>query len=226
MRAAPQKEVPIKRLRDLLALSRSPNIHEAANAKNRLDELLARHGMTEADLVESTTEVASLPQAKEGNQRQELARIIATSRGVAAKTKQHHIAFVGYPEAAKDACQLFCALNNIVEQQAEMPIGQNPAAEYLWRMCFWLGFVEAIQKQLDPEHTVPPEALNVLLQKAAAPPDIERAAQAFGLVREQLSIRKPDSAHQITERFKQLAHDSGFKLGTQIPAPLYRGKRG
>jgi hypothetical protein len=37
------------RLRKLLALARSGNVHEAASARTKADEYMARHGLTEAD---------------------------------------------------------------------------------------------------------------------------------------------------------------------------------
>lgn len=226
MPAAVQK-VPLKRIRDLLALAKSPEPHEAALARKRADELLGRHGLTEADLVESATEVAPLNPGLNGNQREELARVVARSRGVSAKIDRvrANIAFVGYPEAARDARELFCELVNIVEKRCEVQ-GDN-SDRFLWRTCFWLGFVSAVQQQLDPEHAaVPKEALPTILNRASAPADIEHAKQAFEAMRDRLrGTLDSDSAHRFTEHFKTTANDNGWSLGMQITVPGYRGKK-
>lgn len=216
---AQKSDVPVKRIRDLLALTKSPNPHEAARARERATELMRRHGVTEADLVEEAVEVAPLPQGLEGNQRQELARIVALSRGVALQTgPRERIAFKGYPEAAKDARELFCALVSIVEGNCEYTSGYD-SDRFLYRTCFWLGFVEGVQRQLDPEHAfVPPEALPNLLKNAITPPVIERAAQAFNQLANRMSV-------SVAERLKQAAHAGGLEVALRIPIPQYRGKR-
>src|SRR5260221_2242208 len=99
------QNVPLKRIRDLLALSRSPNPHEAALARHRAYDLLGKYGLTENDLVEEATSVAYLSVRIEGNQRTELARVVATSRAVTTGYGLN-IEFKGFPEAAKDAREL------------------------------------------------------------------------------------------------------------------------
>lgn len=222
---AAQQPLPLKRIRSLLATSRDKaNKYEAQVAQTRADELLRRHGLTEADLVEVATEVAPLNPGMDGNQRNELARVVAVSRGVKADCG-HKITFKGFPEAAKDARELFCALVNIVEQRCEI---QGPDSDrLLWRTCFWWGFIAAIQKQLDPEHAkIPKEALASILKHAATPADVQHASEAFNALRSRLeSTLDSGSAQLMAERFKTTAHDNGMALGMQIPVPTYRGKR-
>ncbi len=216
--------MPLKRIRSLLATSRgTANKYEAAVARTRADELLKRHGLTEADVVEQATEVAPLNPGLQGNQRTELARVVAQSRGVTVVSGK--LAFKGYPEAARDARELFCALVRIVEGSSEIS-GQD-SDRLLWRTCFWLGFITAVQKQLDPEHAmVPKEALPALLKNAPAPADVAYAAEAFEAMRSRLeSEHDSASAHLIAERFRTTAHDSGMNLGMSIPIPAYRGKK-
>lgn len=225
MSAVAQK-VPLKRIRSLLASAKdTTNRHEAAVARTRANELLQRHGLTEADVVEKVTEVAPLNPGMNGNQRDELARVVGRSRGVTVDTAGR-IAFVGYPEAAKDARELFCALVNIVEPHCEVQ-GRPSADSFLWRTCFWLGFVAAVQRQLDPEHAaVPKEALPALLKNASTPADVKHAAEAFDAMRDRLqNTLDSASAQAMTEHFKTTAHDNGMALEMQISVPGYRGKK-
>ncbi len=226
--AAQKSNVPLKRLRDLQAMSRSANVHEADTARLRLRELLFRYRITEDDLVEEATEVVNLSPGLDGSQREELARITARSRGVKPFAGSKGVAFRGFPEAAKDARQLFTALLGIVEHNCEHNgLGVLSSTDaFLWRTCFWLGFIEAIQRQTDPEHgAVPKEALAARFSRSLPPPVIERAAQAFNLMSLRYSGLGVDRAYQRAEQFKQQAHDSGFNLGMQIPVPPYKGKR-
>lgn len=214
-------EKHVKRARDLRALTRSSNPHEAEIARARYTELVTRHGISEADLVESSTEYAQLPPGKDGNYRTELARVVANSRDVHAKyNPKQGVAFVGFPEAAKDACQLFCALTNIVESHCEWPGPVARASDsFLWRTCFWLGFIEAIEKQLNPERQITQEALSKIVKKASAPPILQQAADALNDLGRRTG---PDEA----ERFKEAAHKAGLQLGQAVPTLPYRGKRG
>ena len=225
--AAQGRGAPIKRIRDLLALAASANPHEAAIARLRAEELLARYQLTEADLVEKQTYVAELGRAQDGQQRQELGRVVAHSRGVLAEhTADGEMRFTGYAEAARDARDLFVALVRIVDRHVELPTGQPDSERFLWRTCFWLGYVAAIQRQLDPEHaSVPADALKNILQRTQAPPVIERAAQAFSELRGRLQGMGAPDAHFAAEDFKRVAYESGLALGRQVPVPLYRGKR-
>lgn len=225
MAAAAPTNVPLKRIRGLLDLTRSPNEHEAARAREQLDEYLRRYNLTEADLIEKVREVAQ-PQtlALDGNQRQELARIIASSRSVKSMVGRG-IAFEGISEAARDARELFVALTDIVEKNCELAPGNPESDQFLWRTCFWLGYIEAIQHQLEPEHRLPPEALDKLVAAAKAPPVIERAADAFEDYRARHNHMGAAQAHMLAESFKARAHDAGYNLGMQIPVPIYRGKR-
>lgn len=223
MPAALQKS-SLKRIRSLLALTKSPEKHEAARARERADELLGRMGLTEADVVEKATETAPLNPGMDGNQRDELARVVGRSRGVSIDTTGR-VAFTGYPEAAKDARELFCALVGIVEPRCEV---QGPETDrFLWRTCFWLGFVEAVQRQLDPEHaSIPKEALPSLLKSAGKPRDVEKAAQAFEGMRNRLQGDMDSaSAQMLAERYKETAHENGVQLGMQITVPRYKGKK-
>lgn len=219
MSSAAEKHV--KRARDLRALSRSDNPHEAEIARIRYNDLVARHGLSEADLVESSTEYAQLPAGKDGNYRTELARVIALSRGVHARhSPRQGVAFVGFPEAAKDACALFHALVGIVEAHCEWPGPMARTSDgFLWRTCFWLGFIAAIERQLNPERQITQEALNKIVKKAVAPPLLQQAADAL-----------TDLGHRTgfddAERFKENAYNAGLQLGQAVPAVPYRGKRG
>lgn len=135
------------------------------------------------------------------------------------------LAFKGYPEAARDARELFCALTRIVEGGCE--IQGPPGDQFLWRTCFWYGYITAIQKQLDPEHaTIPKEALPALLKHALTPADVKHAAEAFEAMRDRLEgTLDSASAQLLAERFKTTAHDNGMTLGMSIPVPQYRGKK-
>lgn len=210
---------PLKRIRDLLSLARSPEKHEADLARRRADELIRRYGLTEDALIEQATETTSMPTGLNGNQRSELGRIVARSRGVATSSDQNgNHRFVGYPEAARDARELFLALVRIVESHGELS-AQTESDRLLWRTCFWLGFVASVHRQLDPENSiVPREALAAIFKKAQVPRDVEHAAQAFDSLRGR-------SDTSTAERFKQLAYDTGFNLGNSIQVPHYRGKR-
>lgn len=233
MSATTKTDASLKRLRSLLALAKSQNQHEAANAKTRANELLQRYSISEKDLVEKTTEIAPLHPGMDGHQRDELARVISRSRGVTAKIDQQ-IIFTGYPEAAKDARELFCALTRIVETNCELPgpalaLGrqgyQTESDRFLWRTCFWLGFVEAVHRQLDPEHaSIPRQALATILKNTQAPPIIEKALRAFENLRDRLQ-NSPYDAQASAEQFKSAAHDSGFNLGMQNHIPSYKGKK-
>lgn len=223
---AHKRAAPLKRIRDLLSLAKSPNEHEAGLARIRAQELMDKHGIGEADLIETATEVSMLAPPREGAQRLELARVIAHSRNVTTMPVGNgNVSFKGLPEAAKDARDLFSAVTKIVEASTE--IGGVTSDQMLWRTCFWLGFLMAVQQQLDPDHArIPREALPKLLKSTQAPVAIEAAAQAFASLSERLAKDYGvEQAFQAAEMFRETAHQAGMNLGMGVPVPPYKGKR-
>jgi uncharacterized protein DUF2786 len=203
-----QKSAPLKRIRDLLRLAASENIYEAQLARRRADDLMRLYGVVESDVVDKSTEVVRIQDGLDGNQCEELARVIAKSRECTSTNTAGKFTFTGFPEAAKDAKELFCALGRIAEDHAEGPFAFEQD-RFLWRTCFWLGFVASIQRQLDPEHgPVPQAAMGAIVKKSAVPPVIERAAQGLDEKRD-AEIRQP-------------AYAAGLALGDRIPVPTYR----
>ncbi len=204
--------VPLKRIRDLLARAQSPNEHEADTARKFATELMHKHGVSEDDILGAAMDSVELSPDRPGSQRFELARVVAKSRDTVATSSGPAFTFRGYPEAAKDARELFCALVRIVESSCEMSHSADDKDRFLWRMCFWLGFVSGVQKQLDPEHgSVPPEALASIVAKSRVPPDVQRAAEGLDETRDR-EIRQP-------------AFSAGLQLGSMIQVPPYRRKR-
>jgi len=216
MPAEPQPG-PLKKIRDLLRLAQSSNPFEADLAKRRAEELLRKHNLTAADTIEQAVEVAVLPEGLDGNQRVELARQIAKSRGCQTSVRRDGIAFRGYPEAAKDAKELFTALTRIAERYCE-PYGpyHTDNDRFAWRTCFWLGFVAAIQAKLDPEHgRIPDAALATIVSRGSAPAFVERVSQAL------LQEHHPAEADQLRQR----AYAAGVNIANQLSDVRYRNRR-
>lgn len=226
----------------LRALTTSSEPEEADSARRRLGEFLRKHNLTEDDLVEEATETASFMSELDGNQRVELARQVAKSRGCKTTVRRGGIAqsalrpdtlyssqtgtweyrFTGLPDAAKDARQLFSALVNICEGICELPPYGYYGSEsdrFAWRTCFWLGFVASVQQKLDPERggRLPDDAMSRIVSKGMeAPPDfLNRLVN--GLLRE----HRPEEADQL----RKMAYDAGYQYGNSAPALPYRGRR-
>jgi len=207
----------LDRVRKFKAMAASPNEHEADTARRRLNELYRQHNISEGDIIDEATEVAVLGYALDGNQRVELSRQVAKSRGCKTLVKREGIAFTGSPPAAKDSRQLYTALVGIVESNCELSPGQRYTDNdhLAWRTCFWLGYVAAVQRQLDPEHgSTPQEALTTIVQRIgdSAPQLLKRVAD--GLLRD----HSPEEADQ----WRRAAYAAGEQLGVAVPIPAFR----
>jgi len=129
-----------ERIRKLIALSSSPEPNEAARAREEAERLMTRHGLTLADFEDDVVEVADEQRDAE---RQRLAYAVAVSRRCALiVNKRNQIAFRGGAQAAANARNVYQALVSDVNGTSD--IGPNAPAREVWRICFWMGFVDAI----------------------------------------------------------------------------------
>jgi hypothetical protein len=114
------------RLRKLLALARSGNVHEAASAQSRADEYMARHGLTEADAaVTGEDEVVEVSLGSKGFEalwKFKLATVAARSLSCEALGlrvgKRRKVRLVGVRDEVARAAELFRSLEVEVRRVA------------------------------------------------------------------------------------------------------------
>lgn len=128
----------------MIALETSPEPEEAARAREQAERLMEAHGLTRADFEDDVVEIAD---DRRDDLRQRLAIAVSTSRRCAAITnKRGQIAFRGRPGAATAARDLYQALVGGVSAHCE--IGPMDPGRDVWRICYWMGFVDAVIERL------------------------------------------------------------------------------
>jgi hypothetical protein len=147
---------PLSRIRKLLRLARSKNPHEAASAEAAARALMRAHGLSEEDVLESevVTEVVDAKRRSDplDPHREELALVVAMSRGCTAVGNAQGIAIRGTAAAAGEAASLYRDLAEKVERGAEATgkKGSGRSLQEAWVSGFWMGFVGAIGASLRP----------------------------------------------------------------------------
>lgn len=135
-------------MRDLLKLATSPNAHEAALARTRAEELMARNGLTENDIID---DVDALADEKRDPQRAELAAALAIIYGCKVfGSDRGGIAFKGKPAVTAKAVDAYQTIFRMVDRSSRTGIisGSPEPVVDAWRMFFWLGFLEAMWKRV------------------------------------------------------------------------------
>lgn len=135
-------------MRDLLKLATSPNAHEAALARTRAEELMARNGLTEDDIID---DVDALADEKRDPQRTELAAALAIIYGCKVfGSDRGGIAFKGKPAVTAKAVDAYQTIFRMVDRSSRTGIisGSPEPVVDAWRMFFWLGFLEAMWKRV------------------------------------------------------------------------------
>lgn len=196
------RSTAIKRARKLLALAQSPNKHEAASAAESARALMEEYGLSEADVSEAVTEVAE--NSGSNPNRAELGRIVALSRGCSLLiSNSGATAFRGRKEAVKSAAALYRRLA-LAGDVGEIP---PPGYDYgdvnrAWRLCFWFGFLDILDRRLRSADTV-------LKEMAAA----KGAAGPSPMVTDAYNALRAAEGTVDIERLRMEARVAGKRVG-------------
>lgn len=190
------------RIRKLIALSSSPEINEAARAREEADRLMAKHGLSMSDFQDDVVEVVD---ENRNELRQRLALAVSISRRCTEIVNKNKIAFRGHPTNVKSAVKLYVQLVTTVDDNCEL--GPQAPGRDLHRLCFWKGFVDAIVERLmDDEVFEWQETRKVEFPK---PKSIEKRENEEAVVTTAIEIEKESS--QFSQYFPP-----AFKYGVDI----------
>jgi len=159
----------IDKVRKLLRLSTSPNVHEAALAAAKAQELIDRHQLAQVTL-EMDTSAASVPDEpiqhfkdapldradRRERWRIDLASSVARANQCRIWLVRGNIMIVGRPSDAETVRYLFGWLAPEVNRLAQ---SEGAGKGSSWRNNFRLGAVEAIRAQLKRQHLALVETL-------------------------------------------------------------------
>jgi hypothetical protein len=149
----------ITRIRKLLALSKSSNPNEADSAPSLADKLLEKHGLTEDQVLQSTSEGFSQSLIIERSNHltkseMELAIIVAEFHDCVVVFKNHpkpEKAFaVGESENTKEVCSQYAWIHDQLYQvciASSHRFGRVPSL--YWKRSFWMGAVDSLAKRLE-----------------------------------------------------------------------------
>lgn len=143
------------RIKKLIALATSPEPEEAARAREESERLMSYHGLTLADFEDDVIEpVENLRDDFPPPVSMAVARIrerLAIAVGVAYRctpvsNRRVQVAFRGRPAVARAARDLFQTL--VADVVAHCEIGRYEPGRDAWRLCYWMGFVDAVVERL------------------------------------------------------------------------------
>ncbi len=139
----------------MIALATSPEPEEAARAREESERLMAQHGLTLSDFEDDVVEIAD---DRRDDLRQRLAIAVSVSRRCAAiSNKRGQIAFRGRPGPAASARELYQGL--VAEVAGRCDIGSNDPGRDVWRICYWMGFVDAAIERLIEDEVWKPKVV-------------------------------------------------------------------
>ncbi len=133
-----------RRIKKLIALATSPEPEEAESARSEADRLMVKYGLSLADFED---DVVELVDDERDELRQRLAFAVSVSRRCKlVVNKRGQMAFRGRPTLTTDARDLYHALVDDVVANCE--IGPRDPGRDTWRICYWIGFVDAVVSRL------------------------------------------------------------------------------
>lgn len=214
----------LRRLRGLLARTRSPNPHEAATARALADELMARHGVREADVAppEDTTVVVSAP----GYAKEQVVSAIAASRGCMASRSRVRgcVDVKGARHAVDDAVSVYHAFVAVAES-SRLPglvihVG-GPAGD-AYSAVFWSMFVDYVMARFVPPAPPPDDAPASFGTQEAPPPgemqappsahseEVERIGRLFDRLAEWVAMmHRQLDPQDVVQRVYMMACEGG-----------------
>lgn len=218
-----QREEAVERVRKLLNLTRSPNAHEADRARERARALMAKHGISEDEVAEESLEVVD----DSNHLRDELARIVAASRGCSAVRDGRRLAFRGPKSRVAESARTYARLAGECERRAsELPPGTIRDALEPWRICFWLGFVavlgERLQRVKCSQAVVLVEKDRPLPKATAIASEALRALERYG---DEVRYGGEDGREAI-EWLRTTAYAAGRALGERVDLGEAEGRGG
>lgn len=207
---APDRARAVRRVRAARRLASSPEREEAAHAAATAAALMAKHGLTEAEIAEDVIGVAD---DRGDALRADLARAVAAARGCTVLgNRRMKIAFRGRRETVDGAVGLYQNLTRDVEARCEMGGEGNPPppARAAWRLFFWLGYVQAVTDRLLGRR--PPKPRDASGGADAPPAVMVEAVGALERLGTQLVNTVPDVV-AVLERLRTRAYDAGRMTG-------------
>lgn len=211
-----------RRVKKLLALSSSPNPHEAEVARHEAELLMAKHGWTVADFDEDIVEVAD---DRCDQLRQRLARAVGLSRRCKdVYNRRGQIGFQGHPSivgAARDAYQTLIA---DVMSHCEMAVKPEDPGHDMWVLYYWLGFIDGvIQRLIDDEARAwqPPAPKSTLAgSELVHKPDIPALeSQLREAIDHFVTRQDPMFAVMAVEMLRADAYMAGRNRGDSVDLP-------
>ncbi len=139
----------IRLVRKLLALTKSPNKHEAESAALEAEKLMAKHNLKDEDVADSSTVILD---EHADDFRKDLARGVLTPIGLPLFwNRSGEIATKGVPKIVDPVVALYHRLRDVAEANAIMPRFELPFPEEArpaWRAFYLSGFAAAVAERL------------------------------------------------------------------------------
>ncbi len=205
----------------------SPNPHEAQRAREEAERLMRKHGFSYSDFEDDEIRVVDdAVDQHTGDLRRRLAIAVSISRRchVLVNNRTLQIAFQGRPAIVEDASDLYKSLAADVAHNCE--IEPNAPGRHTWRICYWMGFVDAVVERLidDEARSWSPEKK----MKEAAPPPADSpqlvgAQAALERATGEFAEHLGEFANLSVNSTRQEAYERGRNLGSATDIKPRRG---
>lgn len=221
MNAPPNIRMKVKKL---LRLCNSPNPHEAARAQEEAGRIMRKYSLTQADFEDDVVEIAD---EKRDPCRHRLAHAVGLSRRVSSLVnKRGQIAFRGKPTPTRNAKETYQGLVTSVQRHCD--IGPSDPGRDVWRICYWMGFVDAVMGRLidDEVRTWRPEkdeepvrAVEHVKEEAVAPvsmDDSQLKDEAAPAIKDFAARFDPQDAKRAVRDLCERAYAGGKQHGQNV----------
>lgn len=138
-----------ERIQKLLRLSKSSNPHEAASALETAKKLMEKFNVTEADIFPEE-EVKEVLDTQRGFHRERLALLVSKAFKCQVGILGDSLMIRGKESEVRKAKNFYSAMVAVGIPRSVCPDGHllPNAANHVWQSVFWLGFIDAVTKQI------------------------------------------------------------------------------